>query len=58
MGSHLRGARSHTFILGVCPSTEGEYALAAAMLVSPGEDHQVPSEINGLHPPIPLTAYQ
>ena len=41
-GGHGSG---HTFILGIYPATEGEYALSAAMLVSLGEDHRGSSGI-------------
>ena len=49
------GSWDHIFILGVCPSTEGEYALSAAGLVSPGEDHR---DCHGCRSPKPLPACQ
>jgi len=47
MGSHLHSGEAwdYIFILGVCPTTEGEYTLSAAGLVSPGEDHRVSAGI-------------
>ena len=53
-GFYICAAYSHMFILGVCPTTEGEYALSETMPYL-RKGHQ---DYHGLRHPTLLPAYQ